>query len=661
MARMIPPQIPNAQRGEKQIFELLKPHPATADWTVIHSVEVGRQEIDFLIMRPNGTAVCLEVKDDTYTVTENAEWFRNSEIAEAKRAGRKPKAERKAPHVQVSSVMMSLRTKLENLGGAPNIDEKLRRNLSKLPSWQCAVAFTNIRGGWPDRKPHPQNCTILDATVSGNGDLLVRELDALLRNVDVPRDCVPLNNDVIEFLTNYILTNHKPSGFDMEDEAWKSIIQDSEGRLLELTERQGLILRGARENCRLVVEGGAGTGKTLLAQRLAEERVAAGDRVAFLCHHPKVAAAIQPRFNKKEFKNKLLVRDTHQFAKWLFKDSPVSKNRQLQERYMEYEYDINLSFEDREGRILDIAYADDRQRAGSVVIRGIFQLAADATKEKPPQFDYLVIDEWQRMGESGFFQVLDNVLEGGMKNGRWTIFADHSDQSPSIYPNKYNSGHVYFDPKKTLDALLEEGGAARLSLDFNCRNTRNIFDRMQQFSASESESESDFELHPYPGAPEGVDVRTSTYTSHDELKEILGAEFRRLQEMGVEQRDVVVLIPEMVDDDIAHFLDAYDLIDEAGYGPKAWKLSDISDSKFTSLARNGVTVCRASQFGGLESRIVVAVVAWVDVDQPNFEKDWYRCELYIALSRATSELVILVDERMRSDYKEKLGVREFTR
>ena len=470
MARMIPPQIPSAQRGERQIFELLKPHPATADWTVIHSVEVGHQEIDFLIMKPNGTAVCLEVKDDTYTVTENAEWIRNSEIEEAERDGRKPKAERKAPHVQVSSAMMSLRTKLENLGGAPNIDEKLRRNLSKLPFWQCAVAFTNIRGSWPDRIAHPQDCTILDPTVSGNGDLLVRELDALLRNVDVPQDCVPLNNDVVEFLTNYILTNHKPSGFDMEEEAWKSIIQDSEGRLLELTERQGWILKQLGRNPRLVVEGGAGTGKTLLAQRLAEERVAAGDRVALLCHHSKAAAAIQPRFNKKEFKNKLLVRDTHQFAKWLFKDSPVSKNRQIQEKYKEFEYDINVYYTDGEGRVLDIAYADDRQKVAKVQVDGIFQLAAAATEERPPQFDYLVIDEWQRMSEAGFVQVLDNVLEGGMKNGMWTIFADHSDQSPSLLSN--SSGYLHFDPKRTLDALVGEGGSPILSLDLNCRNTK---------------------------------------------------------------------------------------------------------------------------------------------------------------------------------------------
>ena len=655
MARMIPPQIPNAQRGEKQIFELLKPHPATADWTVIHSVEVGRQEIDFLIMRPNGTAVCLEVKDDTYTVTENAEWLRNSEIAEAKRTGREPRAERKSPADQVSAPMKSLRDKLQALGGAPNIDEKLRRNLSKLPFWECAVAFTNPCAVWPDRIPHPPDCTILDATVSGNGDLLVRELDALLRNVDVPRDCVPLNNDVIEFLTNYILTNHKPSGFDMEDEAWKSIIQDSEGRLLELTEGQARILKQLGRNPRLVVEGGAGTGKTLLAQRLAEERVAAGDRVAFLCHHSKVAAAIQPRFNKKEFKNKLLVRDTHQFAKWLFKDSPVSKNRQLQERYKEFKYDINVYFTDGEGRVQDMAYADDVQRVTNIQVDGIFQLAAAATEEKPPQFDYLVIDEWQRMGEAGIHQVLDNVLEGGVKNGRWTIFVDHSDQSPPLFSN--SEGHLYIDPKQTLDGWLKEGGSSIVSLDLNCRNTRNIFDRMQQFSARES----DFELYSHPDAPEGVDVRTSTYTSHEELKEMLEAEFSRLQEMGVDQRDVVVLVPEMADDIIAHFLDAYDLIDEAGYGPKAWKLSDISDSKFISLAGNGVTVCRASQFGGLESRIVIAVVAMVDVDQPNFSTDWYRCELYIALSRATSELVILVDEEMRSDYKEMLGVRESTR
>ena len=373
--------------------------------------------------------------------------------------------------------------------------------------------------------------------------------------------------------------------------------------------------------------------------------------MAFLCHHSRLTTEIQSNFNKKRLKN-LLVRDTHQFAKWLFKDSRVSKNRLIQETYKEYEYDIHVSLRDNAGRILDPNVPSNYSGAATVQVDGIFQLAEKATRDKDPQFDYLIIDEWQRMGEVGFWNVLDNVLKGGMRNGKWTIFADYSDQSPSLFTN--TSGHLFLDPKEMLQPFVDEEVATVLSLELNCRNTRNIFERMQQFSARDG----DYELYPHPDAPEGVEVRNSVYTSYGELRQLLEIEFSRLQEMGVGETDVVLLVAEMADGLIEHFLEATNLLDGAGYGPKAWKLSDISPSKFTNRPKDGVAVCRASQFGGLEKKVVIAVVSYVDVDQPGFQAEWYRCELFIALSRANSEVVILVDDRMRSDYKEMLGVRE---
>ena len=70
MAKLIPPLIysETPSPGEREIFERLKQDPVTANWTVLHSLDIAHPlkhiagEIDFLIIVPSKGILGLEVK-----------------------------------------------------------------------------------------------------------------------------------------------------------------------------------------------------------------------------------------------------------------------------------------------------------------------------------------------------------------------------------------------------------------------------------------------------------------------------------------------------------------------------------------------------------------------------------------------------------------------
>ncbi len=80
------------------------------------------------------------------------------------------------------------------------------------------------------------------------------------------------------------------------------------------------------------------------------------------------------------------------------------------------------------------------------------------------KFDYLIVDEAQDLITPYYLEVFNSILKGGIKNGKWVMFGDFSNQA--IYLN---------NPKDSIQLLnLESNFTTFPPLNINCRNTKEI-------------------------------------------------------------------------------------------------------------------------------------------------------------------------------------------
>jgi UvrD-like helicase C-terminal domain/Nuclease-related domain/Uncharacterized conserved protein (DUF2075) len=70
-------------------------------------------------------------------------------------------------------------------------------------------------------------------------------------------------------------------------------------QIVRLTDEQLLVLDSCEENPRILCQGPAGTGKTVLATELARRDAAAGVHVAFVCRRPELASFVTRRLSRK--------------------------------------------------------------------------------------------------------------------------------------------------------------------------------------------------------------------------------------------------------------------------------------------------------------------------------------------------------------------------
>ena len=610
MATMIPPELPDRKdsdipESERDIFDALKTGPGTKGWIVLHSVKVpGKRrnsyprEADFLIMKPGAGAMCLEVKGDAYDVS-NGQWYRQS-------AGPDAGPEPQAPHEQAETTMDAVKAFLLKQARAPQ--QQFRQRIARMPIWY-AVAFTTA--GWPEGIELP-DCDVYDSPITRDPSLLCSKLAKSLGDLPGRRNSnIPLTSDTISFIQQTLKPN-----FSMENHAWTIKFNRSLQEIVELTEKQADVLRLARSNSRLMVQGGAGTGKTMLALKLAQERAREGDRVALLCHHPKLARLLAGEM--RTFGN-AVVYDRGGLSRWLLEESPHSKDiNRLRQSEQDWSRFMNA------GQHLDAM--------GTVALH-----ALRATHGKPPQFDYIVIDEFQWFGEITFFDVLDQILDNGLSRGRWTIFADFANQSTAII-TATASGHHPVDPVEALEMTTDHW--TNDELVENCRNTGNIFRCMQGFDASET---------PYrmkPGITDGTPVRVHSYDNMATLFDILDAEIHRLHDNGIRRDQIVVL----------NMTQGLSDPKNRSFGPEQWPLVFVAQDKI--IADHGLTMSHAPAFGGLESDIIICIVGAYHqaIRDASGGQEWFRSMLYTGLSRPKAELIILCDEDLPDEFKDKVGI-----
>ena len=299
----------------------------------------------------------------------------------------------------------------------------------------------------------------------------------------------PLGPDGVKRITAVLAKS-----FTMRLPLGRAIAEDSR-RIIELTERQFHVLDGLARNRQVVVTGGAGTGKTLLAlekaTRLARDQ---GFRTLLTCFNRPLAEFLRASVGAIDG---LTVLNFHElcaeFARRAGRDVPDLASPSLPNKFFR---------EDLPG------------------------LLADAIADAGERFEAMVIDEGQD------FSATDRAaLE--------LLLADPDDSVLYVFQDETQAIYREASP-------WPEAGKATYELTENRRNTRAIHGVLQRL-ASDTRTQP---LGPEGRPPEFVTARTAAQAAR-ELSRVL---HRLIRDEAVAPRSIAVLVssrravPELVED-----------------------------------------------------------------------------------------------------------------
>lgn len=485
---MIPPVCADTTRspGELELFDRLRDDPATDGWVVLHSLDVSEHvsrvagEVDFVVLVPGLGVVALEVKAHQRVRRREGVWY----------LGADSKGEVRGPFKQASEAMHSLRSVATQRVPAAR----------SVPFWS-AVAFPYV--SFDDRSPEWHDWQVIDRQVLSSrsiGEAILGVLRGAREHLSSSTSWFDARSQEPATTTIDALVSALRGDFEVH-ETPRSRQRRLQEEVLRYTTEQATALDHVEDNERVIFDGPAGTGKTVLAVESARRAAERGGRVLLLCF-----------------------------------------NRHLGERLREQTAgDDRITATTLHAHLLRIAGLEGPpQGAGSSFWReALPELALSSQLERESaRFDVLVIDEAQDVAVDAYLDVLDLELEGGLAAGRWLAFGDLANQA--IF-----DGDV--DGFGGLAAARPGASFMRYSLTANCRNTPRIAGYAELLGAL-SRGYGRI-LRP----DDGLEPRTSVIGREERPRDVLISVLAELADEGFTGEDVAILSPRR--DSLASTLD----------------------------------------------------------------------------------------------------------
>ena len=386
MAKMIPETISPAVKSnaEKKVFSWLR-EIMSGSMVIIHSLGIAEHidkefgEIDFVIISNQGV-LCVEVKGGNV-------FFKDGEWHFVNRYGTDT-VKKEGPYAQSQGNKHSLRNYvMKQTGPTDNLANCLYANCVITPD--CFIKSY--------RNPEITSEITFDKsdTVGENSeqkptgkieDFIKKAFNywnhqAMIKN---GRERKGLSNSEIVRLTTLLRgTVGMVPSMGMQ-------VKDIESELIRLTDEQMRFMRGVHVNKQILIEGAAGTGKTLLAREQCSTAAVAGKKVLYLCYNAVIAS----------------------YVKWLLKndDNP---------------YDV-YSLNQLMCEICGVTVPNDAEDffwEEELPNQFISCMESYAEEKK---YDLVVIDEGQDLMTSVYYICIDSLIKGGFKDGSWAMYYDRS-------------------------------------------------------------------------------------------------------------------------------------------------------------------------------------------------------------------------------------------
>lgn len=470
MVTFIPPYMGEEikSNAEKKMYDVLQ-ELDMEDAYVLHSLGLPRHqskiygEIDFVVVCKRGVA-CLEIKGGRVECRDG-KWFFTDRYGTERQ---KPEG----PFAQVTGNMFSLITELKNkFPNNPHMKNVLVA---------CGVVFPDIEFRSTSQEIIQE--IIYDNSTEGITDYINNVFDYWEgRQHREPSKLSP--NDVKE-IVNYLRGNFVfvPTLNDR--------LNNIEKRLVRLTTEQVQIMNALDVNQHLLIDGNAGTGKTMLATEFAKRKAQQGQKVLFLTFNKNLANNVNRHLLEQ---SNIKVINIHAlFGEYVTVDTvKMSQNPQ---KY----------------------FSDELAEQFFEWVNNLEPEQLDKLK-----FDVIVMDEGQDIIKPAYLYSLDILLKDGLDKGKWAIFYD---EMQNIYNPDFDDGME----------LINSYPCTKFKLFVNCRNTVQI----GTFSSKVSGIEMKEFLHE-----NGEEVHKVSYTDLTDFKKKISEIIKNLRAEKVDMTDVVFLTP----------------------------------------------------------------------------------------------------------------------